>query len=122
MLADRGGVGDARADVARGLGLERLELVGRRTLEREADEANTQTPDIVFLRRTVKLDGEDVLVQVREFGEERLLVDALLVDGRPVYVQVGSSCRDTHIIYNVIAGNQGKRHEADGDRFLAQIQ
>lgn len=27
-------------------------------------------------------------------------------DGRPVYVQVGSSCRDTHIIYNVIAGNK----------------
>ena len=27
-------------------------------------------------------------------------------DGKPVYVQVGSSCLDTHIIYNVIAGNK----------------
>ena len=27
-------------------------------------------------------------------------------DGKPVYVQVGSSCDDTHILYNIIAGNK----------------
>lgn len=32
--------------------------------------------------------------------------DVFPKDGKPVYVQVGSSCEDTHIFYSIIAGNK----------------
>ena len=86
VLADGVHVGDAGAHIARGLRLERLELVGRRPLEREAHEADAHAPDVVLLRRAVELDGKDVAVQVGELREKRLLVDALLVDEPEVCV------------------------------------
>ena len=79
VLSDRRRAGDSGADVPRGLRLERLELLVRRALEREADESDAEAPDVVLLRRAVKLHGEDVPVEVGELGEQRLAVDALLV-------------------------------------------
>ena len=76
VLADGVHVGDAGAHVARGLRLERLELVGRRPLEREAHEADAHAPDVVLLRRAVELYGKDVAVQVGEFREKRLVKKA----------------------------------------------
>ena len=80
VLPDRGDVRDAAAHVAGGLRLQRLELFGRGALEREGDEAHAQAPHVVLLRAAVQLDGEHVRVERGERGEERLAVDALLVD------------------------------------------
>ena len=80
VLADRRDVGDRRADIPRRLGLQRPELRVRRALEREGDKADAQPPHVVLLRRAVELDGDDVRMQRRELREQRLLMDARLVD------------------------------------------
>ena len=86
VLADGRDVRHAAADVAGGLRLQRLELLRRRALERERDEPDAQAPDVILLRRAVELHGEHVFGERRERGEERLAVDARLVDEAEVGV------------------------------------
>ena len=105
VLADRRGVGDAAADVARRLCLERLQLLVRRALERKGDEADAKAPHVVLLRRAVELHREDVPVERRKLGEERLAVDALLVDEPEVGVVA-----DDH---DSLAGLRGGLHRGD---------
>ena len=59
---------------------ESLELFRRRALEREGDKSDAEAPHVILFRRAVELDGENVLRKIRELGEKRLAVDAVLVD------------------------------------------
>ena len=79
-------IGDGTPDIAGGLRLQRLELICASALECEGDESYAKPPDVVLLRRSVELDGEDVLGKVAELREERLAVDAVFVDEAEVGV------------------------------------
>ena len=86
VLPERRDVGYRRAHIARRLRLERRKLLRREALPRECDESHAHAPHVVLLSGAVQLDGQHVGVQIRELGEQGILVDALLVDEPEVRV------------------------------------
>ena len=70
FLGNARSVGNVPADSAGGFAFECFQLFGGGSLEAKGDEADAETPDVIFLGGTVEFDGENVLVGVHQFGEE----------------------------------------------------
>ena len=79
LLADGRAIRDVATNGTGGLVFHSLELCLSCTLEAKAHEAYAEAPYIVFLGRTVELDGEEVFVSVHEFDEQGFLGHAFFV-------------------------------------------